>query len=95
MAKNFSAPEQEKSSAVEQKSFGGCAYPKSLWQHAACESFSSPSITPENISFFSDIPAERLLKALKEGKTAKKNAEPTGLEPATSAVTGQRSDQLS
>ena len=25
----------------------------------------------------------------------KKNAEPTGLEPATSAVTGQRSDRLS
>ena len=28
-------------------------------------------------------------------KNLEKNAEPTGLEPATSAVTGQRSDQLS
>jgi hypothetical protein len=62
--KKFLSPRAGKSSAVEQKSFGGCAYPKSLWQHAACESISSPSMTPENISLFSDIPAERPIKDL-------------------------------
>jgi hypothetical protein len=62
--KKILSPRVGKSAALEQKSFGCGAYPKSPWQHAACESISPSSMTPENISLFSEISAEQPLKDL-------------------------------
>jgi hypothetical protein len=79
--KKVFSPRVGKSAGVEQKSFGGCAHPKSPWQHAARASISSPSMTPESISLFNNASVERLLKALKEEKTAKKMRSLRGSNP--------------